>query len=227
MHVSSTSPNPLIFHKNEEAYLAVETSLAVLKDNKLTRLVEETVATVTVPAGTRQFIAGDRRRVVQADHEGRGLNLLQQFLVLGVSSNQGLTILKRNGILSISHHDRSSDTHFGGKKAHVSPIITILGGQNTNGKGLGTTSFLNDASKLSLKLAGGELLTVVNGVNNIELVVASNDNVGVLDGVISLLNIRRLDRNTAVVEHVLVRVHAHGLTLSILGLERAPLGRGK
>lgn len=97
MHVSSTGPNSLIFHKNEEAYLAVETSLAVLKDNKLTRLVEETVATVTVPAGTRQFIAGDRRSVVQADHEGRGLNLLQQFLVLGMSSNQGLTILKEMG----------------------------------------------------------------------------------------------------------------------------------
>jgi hypothetical protein len=114
---------------------------------------------------------------------------------------------------------------FGRKKAHVSPIITILGGQNTNGKGLGTTSLLNDASELSLELAGGKLLAVVNGVNNIELVIASNDDVSVLNGVIGLFNIRRLDRNTAVVEHVLVRVHAHGLTLSILGLEIAPMGR--
>jgi hypothetical protein len=114
--------------------------------------------------------------------------------------------------------------HIGGKKAHVSPIITILGSQNTNGKCLGATSIFNNASKLSFELVSRKLLAVVNGVNNVELVVASNEDVSVLDGVVSFFNIRRLDRNTAVVEHVLVGIHAHGFTLSILRLKSASLG---
>ena len=50
-------------------YLAHETSLAVLKDNELESLVKETVATITVPAGTGDLVAGDGTRVVEAEQK--------------------------------------------------------------------------------------------------------------------------------------------------------------
>jgi hypothetical protein len=53
----------------EETHLAHETGLAVLKDNELEGLVEETVATVTVPAGAGDLVASDRARVIQTEQE--------------------------------------------------------------------------------------------------------------------------------------------------------------
>lgn len=108
------------------------------------------------------------------------------------------------------------------KKAHVSPIITVLGGQHTDGERLGTTSILNNTLKLSLEFSSRKLLAIVNSVDNVELVVADNSNVGMLDWVVRFLDIRRLNRNTAVVEHVLVRVHAQGFALGIFGFESFP-----
>jgi hypothetical protein len=67
MHVSQT--NPTTATSPYEIYLAIETSLAVVKNNKLARLVEEAVAAITVPASTREFITSDGRRIIQADHE--------------------------------------------------------------------------------------------------------------------------------------------------------------
>jgi hypothetical protein len=81
----------------------------------------------------------------------------------------------------------------------------------------------NNSLELVLKFGSRQLLAIVNGIDDVELVVAYNSDMGILDGVIGVLNISRLDGNTAVIKHVLVGVHAHGFTLGKLGLEGLPI----
>jgi hypothetical protein len=73
-----------------DLYLAHETSLAVLEDNELERLVKEAVTAIAVPASAGNLIAGDGARVVQAKQEDRGLDLAKELLVLGTSIDQSL-----------------------------------------------------------------------------------------------------------------------------------------
>jgi len=72
---------------------------------------------------------------------------------------------------------------------------------------------VNDSLELVLELAGGQLLAVVDGIDHIEFVLAKDDHVVVLDRVENGLIVRGLLGHTAVVEHVLVGIHAHGLSL--------------
>jgi hypothetical protein len=78
---------------SNDPYLTHEASFTVFKDNKLERLVKETVAAISVPAGARNLITGDRARVIQADQEDRGLDLAEELLVVRTSVDEGLASL--------------------------------------------------------------------------------------------------------------------------------------
>lgn len=50
-------------------YLTHETSLTVLVDNELQRLIEETVAAITMPAGTRTLVSCNRLLVIETNYK--------------------------------------------------------------------------------------------------------------------------------------------------------------
>lgn len=74
----------------KKTHLAHETGLAVLKDNELESLVEETVAAISVPAGAGDLVAGDGAGVIQAEQEDRRLDLAEELLVLRASVDKSL-----------------------------------------------------------------------------------------------------------------------------------------
>ena len=176
------------------AVLAHETGGAVVVDDELERLVVPAVLAVTVPVLVGALLEGDGGGIVKADDEGRSLNGLESLGVLGVGGEES--------------------------GAGIGPDVTVLGGESTDGGGARSGELVNALEGL-LKLSGVELLAVNLVVDLVELVLADGKDVLVLigaelDGVVG-----GLGSNTAGVEHPLVRVHANGELLHVLGLESA------
>lgn len=76
------------------SYFSHETGLAIFKDDELAGLIEETVPAISVPACAGAFVTCNWGRVIQADNKGSGLDLVQKRLILGMSSQQSLTVLE-------------------------------------------------------------------------------------------------------------------------------------
>ena len=73
----------------------IETGFPIVEDNKLQRLVEETVPPVPMPAGARSLLLCDGFRIVQADNKRSGLNFVQSTTVGFGRRNKALTELLR------------------------------------------------------------------------------------------------------------------------------------
>lgn len=114
--------------------LAHETGGAVLVDDELHGNVIPAVLAVAVPVLVRALLEGDRRGIVKADGEGRGLDVLKRLRVLRRRVKENL--------------------------AGVGPGVAVLRSESTDGRGLLRVGEFVDALELLLELAGGELLTI-------------------------------------------------------------------
>jgi hypothetical protein len=180
------------------AVLTHETSGAIVVDNELQRLIEPAVGAITVPVLRAALSQSDGASVVQADHKASRLNLLQGQLIGRVKRNEGL--------------------------ASSSPVIAVGNSQHTNGRRrLGD---LVDALELLLQLRDIELLTVHHERDLEELVLAHRHDVLVIRSGVLAREIRTIGRDTAAVEHVLVRAHGLRLLTEVLGLQGAIIDLG-
>jgi hypothetical protein len=172
--------------------LAHEARRAVLVDDELQRLVVEAVLTVAVPVLVGALLAGDWGLLVEADDEGRGLDLAEQ---VGVSGGHELV-------------------------AEDGPLVAVLRGQRADGGGLDVAGGVDDGLELGLELAGGDSAAVDLVRDLVEAVLADRDDVLVLAVLVRDRLVHAvLDGHSAHVEHPLVRVHAHRVLLHVLGLE--------
>lgn len=135
------------------AVLAHEAGGSVVVDDELYGFVEPAVLAITVPVLVRALLEGNGGGIVKADDERGRLNGLQRLSVGGVGLEEDL--------------------------AGVGPDVAVLGGESTDGwDGLGD---LVDATELSLELSSVELLAIDLSEDLVELVLANNSNVLVLD----------------------------------------------
>lgn len=162
-------------------YFTNETSLAVFKYNKLQGLVKEAVAPVTMPTSPRKFIPSAWCRVVQTHHKASRFDLFQSRLVITMGSQEGVT--------------------------GIGPVVTVISSQHTQRQSLVLTGKINHTLELLLDFRGGELLAIVYYIDKIEAVLADDNDVGVFNKIIGDFNVRGFLGHTAVVKHVLVRVH--------------------
>jgi len=175
------------------AVLAHEAGGAVVIDNELERLVKPPVGAIAVPVLMSPLLQSDGLGIIQTDNEAGGLDVPEGLLVGGIGSNEGL--------------------------AGSIPVVTVGHSQHTDRRGgLGN---LVDALKLLLQLRDVQGLAVNNHGDLEELVLADHHDVLVLGSGVLAREVLHVARDAAAVEHVLVRVHGHGLATQVLGLERA------
>jgi hypothetical protein len=139
------------------AVLAVEARGTVLVDDELEGLVEPAVATVTVPVLASALVESDGCCIVETDNERGGLNLLEGSFIGRVGLDQTF--------------------------ARVGPVVTVLRGQDTDGRAL--LSGCVDSAELLLELSNIKLTAVDLVWKLVERVLADDQDVGVLLVVVS------------------------------------------
>ena len=173
--------------------LAHEAGGSIVVDDELKRLVKPAVLAIAVPVLMSALFKSYRVSLIQADHEGGGLNGLKGGLVL------------RAGI-------EKSD-------ASVSPNVAVLGSESTDSGG--ALGKLVDTGELLFKLGGGELLAIDFVLNLEELVVANGNDV-LVGGMVEFDRVvLGVSSDSRGVEHPLVAVHTNGQLLHVLGLQAA------